>query len=95
MGLRMSTVLKALLFHAEIAVWLLALVMAVAGTPRWAAAAAVVGLAAHMAGRLWSRQSPVPMPYFMRWVLLVPGVRIPRLGCSEFYSLAGASGSWR
>ena len=72
MGLRMSTVLKALLFHAEIAVWLLALVMAVAGTPRWAAAAAVVGLAAHMAGRLWSRQSPVPMPYFMRWVLLVP-----------------------
>ncbi len=72
MGLRMSTVLKALLFHAEIAVWLLALVMAVAGKLRWAASAAVVGLAAHMAGRLWSRQSPVPMPYFMRWVLLVP-----------------------
>jgi SAM-dependent methyltransferase len=68
----MSTVLKALLFHAEIAVWLVALVMAVAGKLRWAASAVVVGLAAHMAGRLWSRQSPVPMPYFMRWVLLVP-----------------------
>ena len=67
-----STFLKALLFHAEIVAWLLALVMTIAGKLRWAAAGAVVALGIHMAGRLWSRQSPVPMPYFMRWVLLVP-----------------------
>ena len=68
----MSTILKALLFHAEMAAWLLALVMAAAGKLGRAAFIAVVALAAHMAGRVWSRQSPVPMPYFMRWVLFVP-----------------------
>lgn len=72
MGLRISTVLKALLFHGQMAAWLLALVTTVAGRLEWAAAAAAVALGAHMAGRLWSRQSPVPMPYFMRWILLVP-----------------------
>lgn len=72
MGLKVSTFLKAVLFHAQIAAWLLTFVMTVAGKLQWAAAGAVVALGAHMAGRLWSRQSPVPMPYFMRWVLLVP-----------------------
>lgn len=72
MGLRISTALKALLFHGQMAAWLLALVTTVAGRLEWAAAAAAVALGAHMAGRLWSRQSPVPMPYFMRWILLVP-----------------------
>ena len=67
-----STVLKAALFHAELAAWLLALGMTVAGKLRWAAGGAGVALGAHVAGRLWSRQSPVPMPYFMRWILLVP-----------------------
>ncbi|MBI4569049.1 MAG: methyltransferase domain-containing protein [Planctomycetes bacterium] len=67
-----STILKASLFHAEIAVWLLALAMTITGDLWWAAASALVALGAHTAGRLWSRQSPVPMPYFMRWVLLVP-----------------------
>jgi SAM-dependent methyltransferase len=66
------TVLKAALFHVEIATWIVALVTAVAGRPEWAVAAAVVALGAHVAGRLWSRRSPVPMPYFMRWVLLGP-----------------------
>ncbi len=67
-----STVLRAWIFHAEIAVWLLTLVMAVAGKLRWAAVGALVALGLDMAGRLWSRRSPVPMPYFMRWVLLFP-----------------------
>ncbi len=67
-----STLLKAWLFHAEVAAWLLALAMAAAGKLRWAAGGAVVALGAHLMGRLWSRHSPVPMPYFMRWVLLVP-----------------------
>jgi SAM-dependent methyltransferase len=67
-----STVLKAWLFHAEIAAWLLALGLLVAGEPAWAGASALLALGAHAAGRLWSRRSPVPMPYFMRWILLVP-----------------------
>jgi precorrin-6B methylase 2 len=67
-----STVLKAGLFHLEIAAWLLAVGMTVAGNLPWAAAAAAVALGGHMAGWLWSRESPVPMPYFMRWVLFVP-----------------------
>lgn len=67
-----STLLKAWLFHAEVAAWLLALAMTAAGKLRWAAGGAVVALGAHLMGRLWSRHSPVPMPYFMRWVLLVP-----------------------
>jgi hypothetical protein len=64
--------LKAWLFHAEMAAWLLALGMTIVAELRWAAASALVALGAHTAGRLWSRQSPVPMPYFMRWVLLLP-----------------------
>jgi SAM-dependent methyltransferase len=64
--------LKAWLFHAEIAAWLLALGLTIAAELRWAAASALVALGAHIAGWLWSRRSPVPMPYFMRWVLLVP-----------------------
>ena len=32
----------------------------------------MVALAADFGGRLWSRKSPVPMPYFMRWVLRLP-----------------------
>jgi SAM-dependent methyltransferase len=67
-----STVLKAGLFHVEIAAWLLAAGMTVAGKLRWAAASAAVALGAHATGWLWSRESPVPMPYFMRWVLFVP-----------------------
>lgn len=67
-----STVLKAGLFHAEIVAWLIAVGTTIVGKVSWAAAGAVVALSAHMAGRLWSRQSPVPMPYFMRWALLVP-----------------------
>jgi len=72
MDRKASSVLKAGLFHAEIAAWLFALGMTIAGKLSWAAVAAVVALGAHMAGRLWARRFPEPMPYFMRWVLLVP-----------------------
>lgn len=40
--------------------------------PAWAALCAALGLAADTAGRVWSRKSPVPMPYFMRCVLFLP-----------------------
>lgn len=69
---KVSTKLRAWIFHAEIAAWVLALVMTAAGKLRWAGASAVIALGGHMAGRVWSRHSPVPMPYFMRWILVVP-----------------------
>ena len=72
MAQRASTLLKAWLFHAEIGAWLLALGLTIASKPRWAVASVLLALGADTAGRLWSRQSPVPMPYFMRWTLLVP-----------------------
>jgi SAM-dependent methyltransferase len=66
------TVVRAWAFLSEIAAWVLAVVMAVSGELGWAAVCGVYALAADAAGRLWSRKSPVPMPYFMRWVLRVP-----------------------
>lgn len=69
---KLSTTLRAWIFHTEIAAWILALVMTTAGKLRWAGAGAVIALGAHMAGRLWSRYDLVAMPYFMRWVLFVP-----------------------
>ena len=72
MARRASTVLKAWLFHGEIAAWLLTLGLIIASKPKWAAASALLAVGVDVAGRYWSRQSPVPMPYFMRWILLVP-----------------------
>jgi SAM-dependent methyltransferase len=71
-GPRISTIAKAGLFHAETAAGVVALLAAMAGKLAWALSAAVLAVGAHVAGRWWSRWSPVPMPYFMRWVLLVP-----------------------
>ena len=39
---------------------------------RWAAVWAVLAIGSWMATRVWNRQAPVPMPYFMRWILLLP-----------------------
>jgi SAM-dependent methyltransferase len=69
---KVSTVLKALLFHVELAAWLLGVLLALGGAWTWAALSVVLALAADVAGRLWSLGSPVPMPYFMRWVLHLP-----------------------
>jgi SAM-dependent methyltransferase len=67
-----ATFLKASLFHLEIATWLLSLVLALAARPRLAAVSAAFALGMDVAGRAWSRRSPVPMPYYMRWVLRLP-----------------------
>jgi SAM-dependent methyltransferase len=56
----------------ELAAWVLALAMLLLGTWRWAAASAVLALGADVVGRLWSRTSPVPLPSFMWWFLLLP-----------------------
>ena len=64
--------MRACLFFSEIVAWVLAVVMTFRGELLWAAVCALFALGANMAGRVWSRRSPIAMPYFMRWVLLVP-----------------------
>lgn len=66
------TTLRAGVFYAGIAAWILASVVALLGDLEWAGAFVAFALGAHVAGRAWSRVSPVPMPYFMRGVLHVP-----------------------
>src|SRR5262245_40836107 len=73
------TVLRVLVFASGITAWVLAVVLAFRGELGWAVVCVVVALGADTAGRLWSRRSPIPMPYFMRWVLLLPrGPHAPR-----------------
>lgn len=60
------------LFFGGLAAWILATVMAFRGEMLWTVVCAVFALGADMAGRVLSRKSPFPMPYFMRWVLLAP-----------------------
>jgi len=91
MALSASTALKTCLFHVEIAAWLVAVGLLIASEPRWAAASALLALGADVGGRLWSRRSPVPMPHFMRWILLVasrPALPFP-------HTAAAAASQWR
>lgn len=67
-----STFAKAWLFLSSLAAWVLATASAVGGAFRWTALFAAYALAADLAGRCWSRRSPVPMPAFMRWILFAP-----------------------
>jgi SAM-dependent methyltransferase len=64
--------LRTCLFFFEIVAWVVAAVMVFRGEPLWAAVCAVFALGADAAGRVWSRKSPIPLPYSMRWVLLLP-----------------------
>ena len=65
-------VFRAIIFLSGLVAWILAIVMAFRGELLWAVVCAVVAFSADMVGRVWSHKSPVPMPYFMRWVLVVP-----------------------
>lgn len=38
----------------------------------WAVAAVLLSVGLWFAARRWNRDDPIPMPYFMRWVLLLP-----------------------
>ena len=44
----------------------------VRGAPAWALVWGIVTVAADRAARIWSRNEPGPMPYWMRWILLAP-----------------------
>lgn len=72
MQLRAWTLLRAWVFLAGLAAWILAVVMVFLGEILWAIVFAVFALCIGMAGRVWSRRSPVPMPHFMRWALFIP-----------------------
>ena len=65
-------IVRACIFFFSLAAWVLAVAMVFRGKLLWAVACAVCAVGADVVGRVWSHNSPVPMPYFMRWVLLVP-----------------------
>ena len=69
---KVCVVLRACLFFSGLAAWVVAVVLAFRGNLLWAVVCAVVAFSADKVGRVWSQKSPVPMPYFMRWALLVP-----------------------
>jgi len=72
-------VLRAGLFLSVLGAWILALAMILLGEWRWAAAGALFALSADVVGRALSRKSPVPLPYFMWWLLLLPrGAHSPK-----------------
>jgi len=71
-GPRFGTIVRAWIFFAGLAAWVLAAALALSGRLRWALVFVAVALGLDAAGRAWSRRSPVPMPYFMSWVLGVP-----------------------
>lgn len=63
---------RVIVFLGELGAWLLALAMTLLGKRWWAAASAVFALGADVVGRAWSRKSPVPLPSYMWWFLLLP-----------------------
>lgn len=66
-------------FFATIAGALVAVVAAASGEVWWAVAGAALAAGAGALGRVWSRRYPGPMPYLLRWVLLLPrGPHSPR-----------------
>lgn len=67
-----TIILRVSVFLCGFAALILAILMAVRGKLLWSAVFAVFALAADLGNRVWSRMSPVPMPYFLRWVLLLP-----------------------
>src|SRR5262245_2984085 len=73
------TVLRAWGFFAGLAAWVLAVATAFRGEFLWALLCVAFALGADLTGRLWCRKSPVPMPYGMWWVLLLPrGPQAPK-----------------
>ena len=59
-------------FHISICAGILSVAAIISANLGWAAAWAVLAVSAWVAVRVWSHQHPIPMPYFMRWGLLLP-----------------------
>ena len=74
-----AVVVRAAMFLLGLAAWIVALVMLLLGEWWWAAASAASALGADVVGRAWSRRSPVALPFFLWWFLLLPrGPHSPR-----------------
>lgn len=69
---RGETCVRACLFVTGNAAWIVAFVMVLGGRLGWATACAAFALAAALAGRWWSRASPIPFPYWGRSLLFLP-----------------------
>lgn len=69
---KVCVILRACIFFSGLAAWVVAVVLVFRGELLWATFYGAVALSADTTGRVWSHKSPVPMPYFMRWALLVP-----------------------
>lgn len=72
MPARAFTTARASIFLFGIAAWILAVVLAISGKLLSSLLCAAFALTADTVSRVWSRRSPVPMPYFLRWVLRLP-----------------------
>ena len=72
MQVKACVIVRACFFFFSLAAWVLAVAMVFRGELLWAVVCAVCALGADTAGRVWSHKSLVPMPYFMRWMLLIP-----------------------
>lgn len=59
-------------FLVSVAAGILGVGSLIGGSLRWAAASIVLGAMAFKAARVWNRKDPMPMPYFLRWVLFLP-----------------------
>lgn len=58
---------------------LLSIISVIRRKPRKATVWGVVAVSAWLATRIWNRQHPIPFPYFLRWMLLLPrGPHSPR-----------------
>lgn len=75
----LAAFVRAALLLSEVVAWMLGIVLVLRGELAWAAGCVAFALASDFAGRAWSRRSPVPMPYFLRWILWLPrGPQSPR-----------------
>lgn len=65
-------------FYTSIIAAILSIVALSAIKPWWAAGLAILAVVAWKLALAWQRQNPIPMPYFMRWVLFLPRGHSPQ-----------------
>lgn len=64
--------------HTSIIAAILSIAALSAIKPWWAAGLAILAVVAWKLAQAWQRQNPIPMPYFMRWVLFLPRGHSPQ-----------------
>ena len=59
-------------FYISLTTLILSVAAAVRANLNWALALFLLAMSAWAAARVWNRRRPIPMPYSMRWILLLP-----------------------